>query len=296
MSRSIRRDRAVGLLLPLLLVLTSAGPAPAQSVQGVIDQMRSHYADWTSDVQTLTTISRVEESVVPLDSMITYQERTSGGGEPSYETESRIMGGREDLPPELHSNARLDFLTTYREIYRLFEDSTRYVGTETLEGREVHVLEVSSLTSFYEELMAPGGTEPYPMTAEDGRFYVDARDWVVRRVEMNVTIHRRDTPHTVRAVTRLDDYRSVNGLPYPHRVTTEMSNMVSASEQERMRKRVEEIEQQLANLPEERRAQVEETMGGQLERMRQLMDGTVEMAIVVADVIVNGERPVALDQ
>lgn len=295
MSRILRRRPAAALLVPLCLLLLVAAPVSAQSVQEVADRMRTHYRQWTENVRTLTTVSRAEESVVAFDSMLTFQERTGGGTEPTYETESRILGGRPDLPPELHENARLDFLTTYREIYRLFSDSTEYLGTESLEGSTVHVLEVTSLTSFYDELMATGGQQPYQMTAENGRFYVDAQSWVVRRVEMDVTIHRRDQPHTVQAITRLEDYRTIDGLPYPHRITTEMRNMVSASEQERMRQRVSEIEKQLEGLSEQRRRQMEKTMGDQLERMRELMDGTVEMAIVVESVTVNGARPAVLD-
>lgn len=303
-SRRPVRTAGIRIFLSAILVgviLHTGTPALAQSsssvqsVEGVVEQMRAQYQRWTNGLRTLTTISTVHESVVPFDSVVTFQERTSGGSEPTYETTSRILGGREDLPPELHGSARVDFLTTYREIYRLFEDSTRYVGTETLGGEQMHVLEVSQLTSFYRELMAGGGGS-YEMDARNGRFYVDADDWTVRQVEMDVVIQRRDSPHTVQAVTTLSDYRTVDGLTYPSRIETVMNNMVSPSERKRMKERVAEIEKQLESLPEQRRAQMEKTMGGQLERMRQLMDGSVEMAIQIEHVEINGPRPSVLEE
>lgn len=284
--------RIRSLVLASFLLLAAAGSASAQSVDKIVDQMTDEYTQWVANLEDLTTVATVEGSVVPIDSVITYQRKISSSGTPRFETRSKMLGGMTDMFSNDQSSAKLDLLSNYHKIFNLLRKEAKLQGTETINGEEVFVLAVENMRSFYREVLAPAVSNPnMEVDPKNGQFYIDTDESVIRRISLDLSIARGGEPQTVEAVTTLSDYRTVNGLAYPFRVETVMSNMLSPAEKQKMKQRVKELQQQMESMPEERREQMQAMLGPQIRRMKAMSDGSMNVAFVVQDLKVNAGRP-----
>ena len=280
------------LWLAFLLVIGLTISASAQSVESITQNMSDEYSSWIADLEDLTTVATVEGSVVPLDSVVTYQRKVSGGRAPEFETRSRMFGGMPNMMPDDGGGARLDVLSNYHKMFTMLRDSAEFVGREMLDGEETFVLSVDDMTPFYQAMMAPARTNPdMTVEAKAGRFYIDSDEWMLRRIELNLTVERGSGPRTIEAVTTLSDYRRVNSLLYPYRVETTMDNMLSSGEKQKMQQRIDELQAQMEKMPAQRRRQMESMVGAQLNRMKDMVDGRMTLAFVVQDLKINAGRP-----
>lgn len=288
--------RIHALYSAFLLVIGLTISASAQSVESITRSMSEEYNNWIANLDDLTTVATVEGSVVPLDSVVTYQEKVSGGQSPRFETQSRMFGGMPNMMPD-DGGARLDVLSNYHTMFQLLREEAVYEGRETIDGEETFVLSVEDMTPFYQAMMAPPQTNPdMNVDAQDGRFHIDTDEWVLRRISLHLQVERGGGPQTVQAATTLSDYRTVDGLVYPYRVETTMENMLSSGEKQKMQQRIEELEAQLEKMPAQRRKQMESMVDAQLNRMKDMVDGQMTLAFVVQDLKLNAGRPAIFDR
>jgi DNA-binding transcriptional regulator YbjK len=295
MTHRIFRIHALSLAFLCVLGLTVS--APAQTVESITQNMARAYNNWIADLEDVTTVAAVEGSVVPIDSVITYQQKITGGSSPRFETQSKMFGGMPDMMPEDQDGARLDVLSNYHRMFQMLHDQAEYVGRETVDDAETLVLSVEDMTPFYEAMMAPPQTNSnLEVDARNGRFYIDSDQWTLRRISLNLTVERGSGPQTIEAVTTLSDYRTVNGLVYPYRVETMMDNMLSAGEKQQMQQRIDELEAQMEKMPPDRRKQMESMVSAQLNRMKDMVEGQMRLAFVVQDLKINNGPPAIFDQ
>ena len=115
--------------------------------------------------------------------------------------------------------------------------------------------------------------------------WLDAREYIVHKLEF-----AQETPvgAEIEVAVLMDEYRTHRGLPVAHRSRMTISGMdqlAADPEIQQARRQMEQLQEQLANLPPEQRAMIEAQLAPQLEQFEQMMspDGA-KMEIHVTDV------------
>ncbi len=124
-----------------------------------------------------------------------------------------------------------------------------------------------------------------------GLLYVDTDDHLIRKMQMEGEITRDGQTSPMTAVTVLSDYRDVKGMLHPYLLNitaTGLAAGMSEEDAEEARKSLAEMEKNLEGMDDTQRAMVERMMGGQLDKMRKMLEsGQFEITVVTKEVRVN---------
>lgn len=123
-----------------------------------------------------------------------------------------------------------------------------FIRTEKIDGDETYVLRIENMI----DLMALSPEEKKMMKEVRGKGWVDANDWVIRKIEMEM----KHTMGTVKTVTNCEDYRKLRGMLVPYRTTQKTSHEFTP----------EMIKKHLQEVPPEYRKQAEAQMKAQMGR------------------------------
>ena len=257
-----RRSFPVALSLVFSLLL-GAGPASAQSVASVVDDMQAAY-----DRQLET----VDTYIVETNLYTAYNQKVTQDGRPTYRTQTQMKGsGTSSFAANTTPSAAYGM-----QFNRLRQHAT-YAGTETIDGLRCHVLRVDT----------PSAVDP-DMSGNATRmtYYVDAERHVPARMVMETAASGQQGPNPSSVAIRFKNYQTTDGLTLPHRMEIQLDANLSAEQRQQMRQAMEKMKQ----LPEQQRKQMEKMMGGQMEMMKQMMSGN-PIAIEVQSVQVNVDLP-----
>ncbi len=251
---------ALSLVLSLLL---GAGPASAQSVASVVDDMQAAY-----DRQLET----VDTYIVETNLYTAYNRKVMQGGGPTYRTRTRMKGS------EASSFAAN---TTPSAAYGMQFDALRqhatHAGTEPIGGTRCHVLQVENPSAVDSDMGE---------SAERLTYYVDAERSVPVQMVMQNTPSGPQGPGGASVTVNFTNYQTTDGLTLPHRMEIQVATDMSEEQRRQMQQMMEKMEQ----LPEQQRKQMEKMMGNQMEMMKQVMSGE-PIAIEVQSVQVNVDLP-----
>lgn len=258
------RQRSLLLLLFVGLLLGSAGPAAAQSVDAVVENMRTQYEQQLETVDTY---------VVETNLYTAYSRKVSRDGESTYETQTTMKG---------QGGSSFTSSTTPSSAYglqfdRLKEHAT-YAGTESVDGVRSHVLQVDDPSKVNPEM---GRSDAEQMT-----YYIDAERYVPVRITMKTNQQRGQGPSPSTVTIDMKNYQTTDGLTLPHRMEMQFDADISEQQRQQMKKAMEQME----NMPEQQRKQMENMMGDQMEMMKQMMAGE-PIVVEVQSVQVNTELP-----
>lgn len=264
----------------LLAVATSAAPAEAQSVAEVVDDMVSAFERQTGGIENYTIV----QTVMGFET-VSYYVKEMVDGRPVFRLEEveASTGGMsfgEDAG--------------FAEMYAMGPDLVehgRYGGRERIDGTQTHVILVDDLTQL--DFAAPEAPDDVDFTPTTGRFYVDAERFVPRRIEVDGETRTDSGTNPLSLRMDLLDYRDVEGLLVPYRTVVTIDGMQAMMDPE-MRAEFEEMQRELERMPAEQRAMMEQMLGGQLERMQEMMAGDGEpmvFELTVDEVRVNAGPP-----
>jgi hypothetical protein len=258
------RQRSLLLLLFVGLLLGSASPATAQSVDAVIENMRTQYEEQLETVDTY---------IIETNLYTSYSKKVMRDGEPSYETQTKMKG---------QGGSSFASSTTPSSAYglqfdRLKEHAT-YAGTESIDGVRVHVLQVDDPSKVNPEM---GRSDAEQMT-----YYIDTEQYVPVRLTMQTKEQRGQNPGASTVTIDMKNYQTTDGLTLPHRMEMQFDANLSDQQRQQMKKAMEQME----NMPEEQRKRMEKMMGDQMEMMKQMMSGD-PIVVEVQSVQVNTELP-----
>lgn len=270
----------------LALVAFAAAVAPptlsAQSVAQVVERMYevAERADGVDDYTVSQTMMAFSTK--------TYFEKEMVEGRPVFRARTTSASGM---------NMSLGNENTgYGDVFEFgpeLIEHGRYVGRESIDGRETHVLAIDDLSAL--DLEPPSSPdESMDFEPKSGQVYVDGELWVPRRMAFEgvATMEGGET-HDVTFRIDLMDVRDIQGLLIPHRTMITIDGFEAMVDPE-MQQQLAEMEEQLANLPESQRAMVEQMLGPQIEQIKNMMSGDggpMTMEIVVTDVAVNTGPP-----
>lgn len=270
--------RGLSLLAAALVLIGGLIPAAsAQSVDAVINEMKKRYQQQLETVDTY---------VVKTNQYTSYHRKVTRDGEAVYETEIRGstgarlpggMGATSVLQPGL---SQLDSLAQH----------AAYAGTETVDGRETHVLLI-------DDPIVLSGARPAPPGDMQGRMklYIDASRYVPLRMGAEMQVEQDGQTRAMHPRIRFSDYRTTDGLTLPWIMEMRMNKAnasMSPEERAEARKRLEEMEAQMKEMPAEQREMMEGMMKNQLEQLREvLVEGTIDFTVEVQNVQVNTPLP-----
>jgi hypothetical protein len=276
MSRFVRRCST-----SLALCAALAPALSAQSVADIVGRMYSSYEHQAAGIDNYTLVQRA----MGVD-ISNYFEKEIVDGKPIFKMRSSGMQGFSfSLGAEGVGEGDIFVLGP-----QLIEHG-RYTGQEQIDGRTVDVIAVDDVSTL--DLAQPSAPEDMKFEPKSARFFIDDETMVPRRMEMVGDATTDSGPHEMTMQMNLLDYRNEGGLLIAHRAVMEMQGLGAMVSPE-MKAQFEEMQQQLAALPADRRAMMERMLGPQMEQMKKMMSGegdSMTVEVTVTEVRVNSGPP-----
>lgn len=262
----------------LLFMLSST--VMAQSPREILDQMIEQYTYSISDVETMMMITRMEG----------FMET-----EPDTTYYRKVM--TDDFPTMQAVNS--DSLTPAASYYNLQEnydelvENSTYEGTETVNGRETHVLFIEDVTALYDDMVTtPEGQQQEQAEPQSGRMYIDAEDYIPLRMNFDINY---EGEYTGSADMVMSDVRNVDGMLIPFLMEMKiegMSDSMSAEDMADARESMKQFEEQMENASGLQKRIMESTLKPQMEKLRKILEeGAMTMKTIVLDVQTNVTIP-----
>ena len=260
-------------LLPLAVVLALPSGATAQSAKEIL----------------MTSLEKYEQRMEGIENYTTVQE-TMG-----FETELTFVRTKDDegrtvFVPKGREDASSGGMSNFYRMYPKIAERAELEGTESVDGEQCHVLAISDFSGLdLDEQMEMGDRGDF--VPKTGLLYVDTDDHLIRKMELGGEITRDGQTSPMTAVTVLSDYREVEGMLHPfqlHITATGLAAGMSEEEMEEARRGLAEMEKNLEGMDATQRAMVERMMGGQMEKLRKMLEsGQFEITVVTKQVRVN---------
>ncbi len=277
------------LSVPALVVLlaTLAPPAArAQTAAQVFQTAMDRYASRMKGIESYTVV----QDMMGFETT-TYHSRVEGSDPPIYDTKVVIAGqDLSSLSPAQKEQARSPDMS---ELYPELAKRASLKGSESVDGHETYVIEIDDLSgiSVWQQSGEAGQSfEPKTMT-----MYLDKDQYVPRRVRIEGSTDMNGKKSDITMVMNAGDYREVEGLLYPFHTTMHMEGMENAMSPEdraQAQESLDQMEEQMKNMPEAQRKMMEKMMGGQMEKLKQMVGGGgMDMEVSVKDVKVNTPPP-----
>lgn len=264
----------------VLVLLTAAAsvpaaPASSQEAEEIMNTALERYEERMEGIRTY----RVRQEVMGFTTTNRFVKKTvdghpvfvQAGSDSAADRMPRGWGNPYRLFPQLAGRARL-------------------AGRAAVDGEEVWHLVVDDFRGLELEGMTP--------TRAAGQFrpqrlelFLDTDDSAIRRLKMQGKMVRDTASRPLSMDAGFHDYREVEGMLHPFRVTISVQGMsaaISPEEMERARRQLEQARKRIEQMPEARREAMREMMEGQLEQLRQVVEsGRLETEVVVQEVQVN---------
>jgi outer membrane lipoprotein-sorting protein len=260
--------------------------AEAMTAERVIENMIASYERQMKGVEDFTIVSEMANQGIT-----TYHKRAVVRGKVVYKirTETEVMGTKNVtiydgdyywwVEDGKLKKEKMD--SPHAILENLKAAQVRYAGTEKIDGHKTHILDVRDLNTVM------GGE----MQKVSGKLWVDASDWVIRKMEMDWEIEDdRGQKDVVKFISMAEDFRKVNGMLIPHRTVTTTPSMpkLSPKEEQELREKLAEIKRELEEMPPDERKMFEAMIKPKMEQIEKLLAGSrIEVAVVVKDVKVN---------
>mgnify|MGYP002622454941 CR=1 FL=1 len=272
-----RSLRASALALVVLGLV--AAPVAGQSAADIIDRMLTEYESRTEGIDNYTLV----QDLMGFQAT-SYFVKEMVDGRPVFKLQNMNAAGMnmQDSGPG-----------TIDEIYALgddFKDNATYVGRETIDGRDNHVLEITDLENTELGQQMGQDSEFKPIS---GRLFLDVEEYMPRRMIFEGELTNAEGVHAVTSTMDMLDYREHEGMLVAHETVMTVEGLGAAIDED-ARAQFEQMERELENMPAEQRRMVESMMADQLEQFRAMMAGEDEPMVIrvqVSDVRVNTGPP-----
>ncbi len=156
------------------------------------------------------------------------------------------------------------------ETFGKMQERARYLGTEEIDGYEVHVIFVEELEGFI-----PAEDEDMHEAVEEMRIYFDVDDFLLRKMSFKAQAQIEDEMRVIEPVMYFRDYREFEGMPvaFEHvTIVSGISDMLSDEDRAEIEAAFEEMERELEQMPEQQRQMVEQMMAGRMDEMKEMLE------------------------
>ncbi len=276
------------LLLSSAVLLLTAVPAAGRA-QSAADIFKTAMDRYTSRMKGIDNYTVVQDMMGV--ETTTYHTRVEGSSPPQFDT--RVLVGGQDLTgmgPQQKQEARDPDMY---ELYPEFAKRASLHGSESIDGHATWVIDIDDLSGI--SVWKPASGDQQSFSPKKMTIYLDKDRYVPRRMRIEGEMPMNGKVSEVYMVMNMDDYRDVQGLVYPFRMTMDMQGMenaMSPEERAQAQQSLEQMQQQMKDMPEAQRKMMEKMMGPQMERLQKMLaGGGMQMEVQVKDVKVNTPPP-----
>ena len=264
----------------LVIVVALPAAARAQSAADILNRMLSEYESRSQGVENYTIV----QETMGMET-VTYFEKETVDGHPVFRLRSTQAAGMVMTEHDSENDGWDEFYSLAPQMVSHAE----YQGRERIEGRDVHVVVVNDLDEIgFGQGPAPEDADFQP---ERGRFYVDAEQWVVRRMEFEGSMTTQGETHEVKSIADFRDFREMDGMLHPFLMDVTVEGLGEAMDPA-MQQQLEEMKRELEQMPGAQRKMVEQMMKAQIENLEQMGDeGGMKIQIKVKELRVNSGPP-----
>lgn len=253
----------------------------AQSPQEILDEMIEQYTNSIEDVETMMMVTRME-GFVESEPDTTYYRKVVTDGFPNMQ----VVNSGSETPAANYYNIQ--------ENYDALVENATYEGTETVNGREAHVLFIEDVSTLYDDMVTtPEGQEQQQQAEpQSGRMYIDAADYIPVRMSFDINY---DGEYTGSADMIMSDIRNVDGMSIPFLMEMKIegiSSSMSAEDMAEAKQSMEQFEKQMENSSGLQKRIMERTIKPQMERLQKILEeGSMTMSTIIMDVQTNVTIP-----
>jgi hypothetical protein len=258
-------------LLPLAVLLALPSGAAAQSAKKILMTSFEEYEQRMEGIDNYTIV----QETMGFETELTFVRTKDDEGRTVF-----VLKGQEDASSGGMSN--------FYRMYPKIAERAELEGRESVDGEQCHVVAINDFSELdLDQAMGDQGS----FVPKTGLLYVDTDDHLIRKMQMEGEITRDGQRSPMTAVTVLSDYRDVKGMLHPYLLNITASGLaagMSEEEMEETRKSLAEMEKNLEGMDDTQRAMVERMMGGQLDKLRKMLEsGQFEITVVIKEVRVN---------
>ena len=265
-------------LLVTALVVMGGDPVAAQSARDIVDEMLAAYEARMTGIENYTLV----QGVMGFETVTYHEKEVSADGRAVFRTRLGSMAGQEGSPA-----------TGIDDVYAIGDDlanRSEYLGRESLNNHDVHVLDIFDLLGTGFGANVAQGSE---FTPTRGRVSLDVDTYVPRRLLFEGEMIRGGSVLPLTATMDMDDYRDVQGLLIPYRTITTIEGLAAAIDSD-VRAQFEQMQLELEAMPPQQRQMIESMMADQMRQFEAMMaDDAAPMTVevLVTDVRVNEGPP-----
>ncbi len=268
----------------LITVIAGAGLAdnlePDEQAVEILQAAREAYEE---------TVEGVDDFVLVTDSYTSYHRKVEEDGRSYFEVKIELdEGDQPELPPTTFDE---DFFSS--QLYQEALQKASYGGITELDNREVHLLEITEIEGLVEdfELDDPTDMELQEDTIERVRVYFDTDEYLLRGIDFSVRTVAEGQEIELDVEVRHEDYQEVEGLVIPFRTVSRIKGLSETLTEEQLQQAeigMQEMQQQLEQMPPEQREVAEAMMQEQIEQFQQMLEqDQIEHLVEVEEVKVN---------
>jgi hypothetical protein len=271
---------AMRCLIVLACGAVTAVPARSagQNAQDILNTAIEKYEKRMEGVENYTVVQDILGST-----MSTYYERQVVNGRTVFLSPNSSRSGGEVVDP-------------YADMSKIMEKA-KYVGRKDIDGTAAHEIRIDDPqdTQYGKSLVQSQGNGDF--TIETMTMFVDAKDYVIRRMEMKGSMQRDGKTSPISTTVDFLDYRTVDHVMHPFRMVMSMEGIAEAadiSEKDlaKAKESLAKLEADMAKMPESQRKMMERFVGGQIEKLRAIVEtGGTEFTIDVKELKVNAGPP-----
>jgi len=262
-------------------ICLSATFAHAQSAADILDRMIQEYSNSISGIETMMVITKMEGFLETDEPDTTYYRKVQM--EDGSYTMQEVSSARETPSADYYN-----FKTNYDAIV----NNASYEGTESIDGRNAHVLLIEDISALYNDAVAGVEQADESAEAQRGRLYIDASDYVLLRMSFEMQF---DEEFSGSIDMNMKDYRDVDGMKYPfliEMVYDGISEQFSAEELAEAQQGLREAREQIDNASGMQRRILERTLRGTIERLETMLEeGGMSMRMITQAVETNVTIP-----
>lgn len=262
----------------LLVVLSST--AFAQTPQQIFDRMIEQYTNSIEDIETMMMVTRMEGFMETEDPDTTYYRKVVTDGYPTMQ----VVSSGSETPATNYYNLQ--------ENYDALVENAQYEGTETVDGKEAHVLFFEDVSVLYDDMVTTPEDQQQQAEPQSGRMYIDAEDYIPLRMNFDIAF---DGEYSGSADIQMKDIREVDGMLVPFLMEMKIegiSQEMSAEDLAEARQSMEDFEEQMENASGIQKRIMERTLKPQMERLQKILEeGAMTMKTITLDVQTNVTIP-----
>ncbi len=263
------------------VICISATFAHAQSAADILDRMIEEYSNSISGIETMMVITKMEGFLETEEPDTTYYRKVQMEG--GIYTMQEVRSAQETPSADYYN-----FKTNYDAIV----NNATYEGTESIDGRNAHVLLIEDISALYSSAVAGVEQAEESAEAQRGRLYIDASDYVLLRMSFELEF---DADFTGSIDMNMKDYRDVDGMKYPflmEMVFDGISDQFSAEELAEAQQGLKEAREQIDNASGMQRRILERSLRGTIERLEKMLEeGGMSMRMITQAVETNVSIP-----